>query len=281
MPDGRPVDPNERCLFAPSGKPRGPRVMTDTPTFVTLTIDRQVAWIRIDNPAKRNSLTAADIDVFIGHLDAVAQMPAIRALIIAGGSSGTFCAGASLDELSRGELTADQFERLTDRIAAIAVPTICAMNGNAFGGGVEIGLCCDFRIGVRGMRLFVPAARFGLCYPPKGIRRYVHQLGPATTKRLLVASEELDAGTLLSVGYLTHLVEPGQADARATELAGQIAELAPLAVAAMKAICNGATDGNLDAGVAGELAKHCRQSEDLREGLRAVAERRKPVFRGK
>ena len=78
-------------------------------------------------------------------------------------------------------------QTLTDRLAAVRVPVICALNGSVYGGGAEIALCCDFRIGVRGSRLAVPAARLGVCYPLGGLTRYVQRLGLATAERLLVA----------------------------------------------------------------------------------------------
>jgi enoyl-CoA hydratase/carnithine racemase len=247
---------------------------------VQASLDGPIARIRLANPTKRNSLTSCDIGVFMEHLRDVARQPQVRVLIVAGGDGDTFCAGASLDQLSSGELRAEDFEQLTDRLTGMAVPTICAMNGHAFGGGAEIGMCCDFRIGARGMRLFVPPARFGLVYPVRGIERYVQRLGLDTAKRLLVASEEMDGEKLLALGYLTELVESDQVDAAAERLASRIAGLAPLAVTAMKEICNSVAADSLDGQRATDLADRCRQSQDLQEGLQAVREKRRPVFRG-
>lgn len=254
--------------------------MADKQPSVKLSFTGPVAWIRLDNPAKRNALTVDDIDAFATQLGNVEQNPRVRVLVVTGGSGGTFCAGASLDQLSSGELSVGQFERLTNRLASMTVPTICAMNGNAFGGGAEIAVCCDFRIGARGMRLFVPPARFGLVYPPAGIERYVRRLGPDTAKRLLVASEEMDGERLLQLGFLTELVEPDQVQGAAARMADSIAGLAPLAVSAMKEICDSVAAGTLEDQRARELAERCRQSKDLQEGLRAVREKRKPVFTG-
>jgi enoyl-CoA hydratase/carnithine racemase len=253
--------------------------MAGNQTSVKLEFTGPVAWIRLDNPAKRNSLTVDDIDAFAAHLHDVGQDPRVRVLVVTGRGS-TFCAGASLDQLSSGQLNVGQFEQLTNRLAEMTVPTICAMNGHAFGGGAEIAVCCDFRIGVRGMRLFVPPARFGLVYPLAGIQRYVRRLGPDTAKRLLVASEEMDGERLLQLGFLTELVDPGQVEAAAASMADSIAGLAPLAVSAMKEICDSVAAGNLEVQRAIELAERCRQSKDLQEGLRAVQEKRKPLFTG-
>ncbi|MEH6617368.1 MAG: enoyl-CoA hydratase-related protein, partial [Porticoccus sp.] len=143
-----------------------------------------------------------------------------------------------------------------------------------------IGLCCDFRIGVQGMTIRVPAARFGLCYPLNGIQRYVQRLGLNTAKRLLIAAETLDTKALLSLGYLTHLVESHQLIETTEQLAETISKLAPLAVTAMKKICDQVAESSLCESEALALIQQCRQSEDLREGLNAKREKRQPIFVG-
>ena len=155
------------------------------------------------------------------------------------------------------------------------------MNGSAYGGGVEIGICCDFRVGVTGMKLFVPPARFGLCYPLSGIQRYVQRLGPITAKRLLVASEEFRGDQLLALGYLTHLVEPDELAGYVAEMAERIGALAPIAVQTMKQLCNQSADGSLDLNEARQMIDDCNSSADLQEGLAAVREKRTPRFEGR
>jgi enoyl-CoA hydratase/carnithine racemase len=83
--------------------------------------------------------------------------------------------------MESGEMSGRIFETLTEDLAAVRVPTICALNGSAYGGGTEIALCCDFRIGVSGSRMSVPAARLGICYPASGLRRFVEALGLSTS----------------------------------------------------------------------------------------------------
>jgi len=255
--------------------------MSDNSSNVVLTIDDTIATICLDNPAKHNSLTGDDIGLFIAHLDTVSDNPNVRALIVTSTPGRTFCAGASLNELGSGNLSGEIFETLTNRLAQMRIPTICALNGSAYGGGSEIGLCCDFRIGIKGMRLFVPAARFGLCYPLNGIQRYVHKLGPDTAKRLLIASEEFHGEDLLAIGYLTHLVEPDELQSKAREMAESISKLAPIAVQTMKQICDQAGAGQLDLDAASESIQQCNQSSDLQEGLAAAREKRPPQFKGK
>jgi enoyl-CoA hydratase/carnithine racemase len=175
----------------------------------------------------------------------------------------------------------ERFEILADRLAALPVPKIAAMNGSAYGGGVEIGLCCDFRIGVHGMTAVVPAARFGLCYPGNGIRRYVNTLGPGPAKRLLVAAETLDAQELVQIGYLHKVTGQSQLTQEVDRWAQRLAGLAPLAVRAMLRACDQAASGNWDDHRVREWMAQCDGSDDLQEGLRAAAEKRPPAFRGR
>ncbi len=254
--------------------------MTVSQGVVQLAIKGRVAWITLNNPSKHNTLPAADIALFISHLVSLNSRPEVRVLVITGNGDKTFCAGASLSQLSTGDLSGEKFQVLTDQLAAVPIPTICALNGSAYGGGAEIGLCCDFRIGVTGMTLFVPAARFGLCYPLNGIQRYVQRLGINTAKRLLIAAETLGAEELLSLGYLTHLVAPDELIKTTEQMADSISKLAPLAVMAMKNLCDQAAEGLLCDQEAQMLINECNSSEDLKEGLKAVQEGREPSFTG-
>lgn len=254
--------------------------MADSQGVIGLAIKERVAWITLNNPSKHNSLAVEDIELFISHLESVEERQEIRVLVVTGSGAETFCAGASLTQMSSGDLSGEQFQVLTDKLAAMPIPTICALNGSAYGGGAEIGLCCDIRIGVKGMTLLVPAARFGLCYPLNGIQRYVHRLGVSTAKRLLMAAETLDEEALLSLGYLTHLVKRDELAEAAEQMADSISKLAPLAVTSMKKICDQVAEGSLCEQEALALIQVCRESDDLKEGLSAVGEKRQPVFTG-
>jgi enoyl-CoA hydratase len=254
--------------------------MAGSQEAIRLEVKGNIAWITLDNPLKHNSLVAEDVDLFISYLESVESRADVRVLIVTGSGDQTFCAGASLTQMSSGDLSGEHFEILTNKLAAMPMPSICALNGSAYGGGTEIGLCCDFRIGVQGMKICVPAARFGLCYPLNGIQRYVQRLGINTAKRLLIAAETLDAEAQLSLGYLTHLVEPHQLRETTEQMADSISKLAPLAVTAMKKLCDQVAEGSLNEPEALALIQQCRQSEDLREGLNAAREKRQPVFVG-
>lgn len=240
-----------------------------------------VGRLVLNNPEKHNSLGREQIDAIRSCLTRVAADDQVRALIVTGAGAKTFCAGASLSELGNGDLGDDAFQQMAGQLADLAIPTICALNGNVFGGGVELALSCDFRIGVQDCHMRVPAAEIGLCYPLSGIQRFVATLGVNLAKRVLVASESFDADTLLQIGFLDHLVLPSNLQDSANELALNIAGLAPLAVRSMKSILQEAIVVGIDADRAGELSELCLQSEDLQEGLAAKREKRAPRFSGK
>ncbi|MHA7815309.1 MAG: enoyl-CoA hydratase/isomerase family protein [Pseudohaliea sp.] len=248
---------------------------------VTFSVDQHVARLTLNNPEKHNALGRKELDALRSAVAEVATSESVRVLVLTGEGDKTFCAGASLQELNAGALRGDDYQDMTDAIAALAIPTICAISGNVFGGGVELALSCDFRIGIEGTRMRVPAASIGLCYPVRGIERFVQRLGPGVAKRILVASETLNADEMLRVGFLDHLVMPAQLEQTVTSYARQLAGLAPLSVRAMKQIIGSVAAGTLDPEEAGKLAAHCEASEDLIEGFAAQQEKRPPQFSGR
>jgi len=248
---------------------------------IDLHIDQAIATITLNTPERHNALDNDNLDLFLAHLNSVNNTPDIRVLIITGAGDKTFCAGAALNQLGSGNFNGDKFTEVPDKISTLKMPTICAFNGSAYGGGTEIGIACDFRIGINNMRLFVPPARIGLCYPVNGIERYVNTLGLPTAKRLLVASEDFRGPELLEIGYLTHLVEKEALLEATRKLAERLAGYAPLAVQAMKQVCNQVADGSYVRDEAQKIAKACNNSEDLKEGFLANSEKRPPVFKGK
>ena len=252
--------------------------MSDDP--ILFSRDGHIARITLNNPAQHNALGAAEISRLRDCLGAVQADAALRVLLLSGNGERTFCAGASLKQFQNGDMSGELFSTLTDQLAALPIPSVCALNGNVFGGGAEIALCCDYRIGVDDLRLLVPAARIGICYPLSGLQRYVDKLGLSAAKRILVASEELAADTLLAMGFLHRVVPRARLADESEAFARHLAGLAPLAVRAMKQILGGIACGDMDTATASRLAQQCAQSHDLQEGLAAQREKRAPRFTG-
>ena len=208
----------------------------------------------------------------------------MRVLVLTG-SGRAFCAGFHLGELEESESSASDdpqlFEHTVDALEALPLPTIARLNGGVFGGATDLALACDFRVGVQGMALRMPAARLGLHYYPSGLRRYVSRLGLAAAKRLFLLAETVPADELLRIGYLDALVPAARLDAEVDALADALAAGAPLALRGMKQSLNDIARGEFDLPRLREREALCAASEDLREGLAAFAAKREPVFGGR
>ncbi len=243
--------------------------------------DTRTARITLNRPERHNALGADDLVRMVEIFDEIEADPAIRVLLLTGAGDRTFCSGASLDQMSSGQMSGAIFDTMTNRLAALRVPTVCALNGDVYGGGAELALCCDFRIGVEAMRLSVPAARLGVCYPIGGLTRYVRRLGPSIANRMLLAAEDMDGVELLRIGFLTELVAREAFEDAVTDRIARLRDLAPLAVQGMKQIMRGIEEGSMDPLEASAIIDRCTTSDDLREGIAAWREGREPEFRGR
>ena len=165
-----------------------------------------------------------------------------------------------------------------DQLQALPLPTIARLNGSVYGGATDLALACDFRVGVAGMELRMPAARLGLHYYASGLQRYVSRLGLGAAKRLFLLAEAVPAEELLRIGYLDVLVNAEQLDAHVKRWAERLASNAPLAVQGMKLSLDEVAAGRLDSAAQRQRRADCSSSEDLREGVAAFAQRREPRF---
>src|SRR4051812_14946709 len=111
----------------------------------TLDIAGSVATLTLRRPDQHNRIDPDDIPVISGHLAAVEQRTGLSALVVTGAGERTFCAGYTLSEIA--SRLDGAFEEMLDRLEALRLPTICVLNGGAYGGGTDLAMCCDFRIG--------------------------------------------------------------------------------------------------------------------------------------
>ncbi|HSV34006.1 MAG TPA: enoyl-CoA hydratase/isomerase family protein [Ramlibacter sp.] len=198
----------------------------------TLEVADQVATLTLRRPLQHNRIDPDDPALLLRHIETVRSDPSIRLLVVTGEGERTFCSGYTLARI--GTHLDHTLEDMLDALESLAIPTLCAMNGSAYGGGTDLALACDFRVGVRGCKLFMPAARFGLHYYPGGLRRFVSRLGPTTAKKIFLTSMTLESEELLRVGFLTDLVERDGLQARIAAYREGLLRCEPNAVRSMK-----------------------------------------------
>ncbi len=227
--------------------------MTEPSSAPTLTIEHGLATIRLNRPRHHNRLEPADIPALDALLDRIAHDPTARVAVLrATGKS--FCAGYDLADLGKPmtdgveEAGIGSLAAVIDRLEQCRLPIICALNGPVFGGGTDLALACDFRLGVAGIRMLMPAAKFGLHYYHSGMRRYVARLGLGPAKRLFLLGEPIDAEEMLRIGYLDEIL-PDQAalEARVAAMAEILLQAASAPVIeSMKRALNRIAAGDMD-----------------------------------
>ena len=204
-----------------------------TDTAPLLQIEGACARIILNRPGQHNRIDPGDVAVLHDHLDAAQADPAVRTVVFSGNGPKTFSSGYTLQAI-RATMTERQFEGLLDRIEALPLPTVAAIQGGVYGGATDLALCCDLRIGVTTSRMFMPAAKFGLHYYPGGMRRYVERLGLTAATRLFLTADTLHADEMLRIGFLSQCVAPETLEPTVQHLVSLFAANEPQAVAAMK-----------------------------------------------
>jgi len=253
-------------------------------TLPVFTVDGARATIRLNRPRHRNRIQPEDLQELLGLFDRIEADPAIRVLILTG-TGRAFSSGYDLNSVaeratsSREQKSAgSDFEVMVNRLEDLGVPTICRLNGGVYGGSTDLALACDFRIGVDTAEMFMPAARLGLHYYKSGIRRYVSRLGTDNAKRLFLTAEKIAAPEMLRIGYLTAMVPTEALDEEVDRLAAILAGNAPVAMGGMKRTINEIARDGLDGAAADQRARDSMRGAEIKEGVRAFAEKRPPKF---
>ncbi len=212
-----------------------------------------VGLLLLNSPKTKNALKSDDMLLIRNILRREAQSD-IYALIISG-EGNVFCSGADFSELitiigknrKDQELQSNDMSKLCDSIQNFPLPTVCALNGSAYGGGVEIACACDFRISVPNIEVMVPPAKIGIHYHPVGIRRFLNILGTSITKRLLLTATKISARELRNVGFFDQIIKDGEnVIEKAHSFIEQCKELSSQAVGGMKLSINDIVMNTMD-----------------------------------
>jgi enoyl-CoA hydratase len=249
-----------------------------------LEINGARATIRLNRPKHLNRLQPDDLDALLKRFDRIEADPAIRVLVLTG-TGRAFSAGYDLGSIAERAASAPEqpsagsaFEIVVNRLEDLGIPTICRLNGGVYGGATDLALACDFRIGVDTAEMFMPAARLGLHYYKSGIVRYASRLGVDNARKLFLTAQKIDAPEMLRIGYLTAMVSAEALDQEVDKLAGVLAGNAPVAMRGMKRAINEFARGGLDEEAADRRARDSMRGAEIKEGIKAFAEKRPPKF---
>lgn len=260
----------------------GPVVLTERVGHVLV--------VTLNRPEVRNAVNGA-LTLALGNALEEAEHDAeIRAVVLTGAGDKSFCAGADLKAISRGEpfnppgTEAWGFAGFVTH--PISKPVIAAVNAPALGGGTELVLACDLVVAAESATFGLPEVRRGLMAAAGGLIRMPEQLPRKIAMQLILTGEPIDAATALRWGLVNEVVPDGQVLAAALDLARVIEQNAPLAVQASKRIALGLRDGVIagepDAWEASNTEMIALMgSEDAREGPRAFAEKRLPDWKAR
>ncbi|MFT6715817.1 MAG: enoyl-CoA hydratase [Saprospiraceae bacterium] len=252
---------------------------------ITLTIEDQIALIKIDRPKFLNALnkqTILELSACFGELE---TNDSVHVIIIAGEGEKAFVAGAdikefiSFDKEQGKQLSREGQELLFSKVDALSKPVIAAINGFALGGGLELAMSCHIRLASENAKLGLPELSLGLIPGYGGTQRLMQLIGKGRALELMLSSNMVDAEQALRLGLVNHVYSSESLLDESFKLAHKIARNSSFAVAkALKAVQIGSdVSVGLDAEV--DLFGDCFGTDDFKEGTSAFLEKRKPNFK--
>jgi len=251
---------------------------------IIFTVKANIATIQINRPKYYNALNSDVNKEMFSALDEIEADGSIRVLVLTGNEK-AFAAGADIGELAdAGPGTARETCKtaalLNDRLESLAIPTIAAVNGLAWGGGGEMAIACDFRVGGANTSFRFPEVSFGIIPGANGTQRLLALTGTAKAREIVLLCRTIKGEEAYRLGLLTRLVDDGDVLTEAYNLAGELAAMPGKALAAAKRAIIEGTLGTMTDGKRTELFEVCMlfETSDQKEGMAAFMEKRKPEF---
>jgi enoyl-CoA hydratase/carnithine racemase len=248
---------------------------------VELAREDGVATLTLDRPSKLNAIGLEMLTELERHVMELDRDPQVRVVIVTGSGDRAFSVGAdvnawsSLDPLDMWRGWVRDGHRVLQRLAHLRQPTIAAINGFAFGGGLELALAADIRIAADSASFAMPETKIGTLPGWAGTQRLPEAIGPARAKQMIFSGARIDAATAERWGLVNEVTPFADLIGRAHELAAEISANAPISVQLAKAVMVG--DASTGEAIAGALAAG---TDDGREGFTAFREKRSPRFSG-
>jgi enoyl-CoA hydratase len=251
---------------------------------VRLLIADGLAELRLDNPAKLNCFTIDMLGQMAGHLELIESRPEVRAVIVTGEGDKAFCSGADIN--AWGALSPAEFartwvrggHRLFDRLARLSKPTVAALNGHAFGGGLELAAACDIRVIAPGATIALPEAGVGIVPGWSGTQRLARLLPEAMLKEMALFGRRIGAERLIAAGFVAEIADDPRVASR--EIAGKVASLSPRATEIAKAMIHAGAGEDRAAMIEALGSAAIAATADRDAGVSAFRAKRKPEFPG-
>jgi len=260
--------------------------MTPSTGSIDLTVVDCIATVTVVRPDSLNAINPELLDQLEHVLAKVDRDPEIRVLVISTAGDRVFSAGADikrfrvLDGAAMWAMWTRRGHQVFDRLSALRQPTIAAVDGNAYGGGLELALACDLRIAAEGVTLGLTEVTLGTLPGWGGTQRLTQLVGAPRAKELIFTGEPVTAESALQWGLVNRLAPAGEVRAAATEWAQLIARRAPVAVQMAKQAVDVADGGDPGLAFEGVAAAATAGVGDFHEGLAAFTERRPASFTG-
>jgi enoyl-CoA hydratase/carnithine racemase len=276
--------------FAPSPRP-GMTIgqpMTTTDKMLSRK-EGGVGYLTFNNPERHNAVSLEMWEAASSYLDDFAKDNAIRVVVLTGAGGKAFVSGADISKFADERSTKQAIDRYNvavdkanSAIYDFPKPTIAMIRGYCIGGGVGLALCCDFRICSDNSKFGVPAAKLGLGYGFKGIKKLVDVVGPAYAKEIFFTARHFTATEAHQMGLVNSVVPDAELDAYVANMAETISRNAPLTVNSVKYIVGQVLtdESKRDLKKCDDLVSQCFASQDYIEGRTAFMEKRKPNFTG-
>lgn len=249
-------------------------------------MDEHIALLTLNRPGAANAMSKALLDELNRSIDEIEQDTQIHCTIITGAGEKAFCAGADLKE-RKGMSEDEVIEAVryigdtVSRVAHMKMPVIAAVNGVAFGGGLELALACDIRIAVNSTKMGLTETSLAIIPGAGGTQRLTRLIGLGQAKRLIFTGKPVTAEEAFSIGLVEQLADKGLVN-DAILLAKQIAKNGPIALKQAKTAIDKGIQTDIETGLTIEhlCYKRTIPTEDRLEGLNAFKEKRKPEYKG-
>ena len=257
---------------------------------VTLATSGALATITLDQPTRHNAMSLAMWRELAARVEEAVADEEVRAILVTGAGDKAFCSGADISEFGENRSSPEAgaaYDHVVDvaieTLRGAAKPTVAAIRGICFGGGLEIALCCDLRVASSGSRFRVPAARLGLGYAYENVALLVDRLGADAAAEILFTAAILDADNARRVGIISRIFPEEQFSDGVATFARGIAGNAPLVLQAVKrALLEHAKPaGERDLPAVQAALSGCLASADYAEGRAAFRDKREPRFAGR